>query len=779
MKKTPASCFFIPSLLVVSMMTAFSPIAQGTGRPVGPEPKAAIFFDNFDSFTAPPFPANGWWGDETEAAVQPGMQDPPGTPRSGANVLVFNTHDIPAGTLGMFTRTSTAAMDLSGYAGTPLELRFWMYHDSAYPASGDSVTVIMNTGGSILWAVVWGPYTRYRAGAAGWELCVVDISDYTCPTCTDVRFGFGYTSGQGNNIFIDDMGIYAGRPDLEYQYTIPRGDVCDAAGAGQNNGYMDPGETITRDFVLKNNGLEEATGIAATLTAATAGITVISANSDYPDIAAGETGTNLYHFSFRVGDEVPCGTVLDMNLHVTADGTREWDFPFVPMTGTPAIVYMESFDSMSGGPLPSPWSTEKITGQEWVVQDDPMFACSPNVSMRYPNNTALPADSWAYSPPLSLTAGTIYTLTLRQSSPDIMEVLGVYAGTLNNHADMTVQIMAEASVSGPGCELRKSSFTVPATGDYYLGFHARSLPGGVQMNVDDIVLFEQVCSPCLICPAISLSPSSLPFGILGQAYSETISASGGTAPYTFEITSGTIPKFLELDPATGALSGTPAYSGTYPITVTATDDAGCPADQSYSLVILEPPGAPVITNITDGDVCAQSGIVITFTPGSPATRHDLYRDGLLVQSGVASPAAHNPGNGLSHSYVVRAINTDDSCYSDSAAFFFADVNGKPSQPVITNITDPSLVTLGLVITYSAGSPAARHDLYKDGALAATGFMSGMIYTGTDNAIHDFSVAAVNGACATFSAPFSAEDKGSGIHPAPILPTWPRRHPLIP
>jgi N-acetylneuraminic acid mutarotase len=93
------------------------------------------------------------------------------------------------------------------------------------------------------------------------------------------------------------------------------------------------------------------------------------------------------------------------------------------------------------------------------------------------------------------------------------------------------------------------------------------------------------------CPPITLSPSSLPGGTLATAYSQTITATGGLAPYTFAVTAGALPPGLSLASATGVLSGTPALLGSYSFTVTATDSTGasgtlgCDGSQPYSIVI--------------------------------------------------------------------------------------------------------------------------------------------------------------------------------------------------
>ena len=96
-----------------------------------------------------------------------------------------------------------------------------------------------------------------------------------------------------------------------------------------------------------------------------------------------------------------------------------------------------------------------------------------------------------------------------------------------------------------------------------------------------------------VCPTITLSPPTLPGGSQGTAYSQQITAVGGTAPYTFAVTTGTLPAGITLS-AGGLLSGTPTASGTFPITITATDSATCTGVKAYSLVI----GAPTQVTVT-------------------------------------------------------------------------------------------------------------------------------------------------------------------------------------
>jgi len=98
-------------------------------------------------------------------------------------------------------------------------------------------------------------------------------------------------------------------------------------------------------------------------------------------------------------------------------------------------------------------------------------------------------------------------------------------------------------------------------------------------------------------PTITVAPASLPQGTQGTAYSQALSASGGTAPYAFAITAGALPAGLSLT-AGGTLAGTPTTNGSFTFTVTATDASAAPGPysgaRSYTLTIA----APAVTAVT-------------------------------------------------------------------------------------------------------------------------------------------------------------------------------------
>lgn len=91
-----------------------------------------------------------------------------------------------------------------------------------------------------------------------------------------------------------------------------------------------------------------------------------------------------------------------------------------------------------------------------------------------------------------------------------------------------------------------------------------------------------------VAPAIDISPRLLPAAMQGVSYSHTLVATGAqSGPYTFEISEGSLPAGLVLEPA-GVISGIPAVSGSFPLTITATSPDGLVGTASYTLK-AEPP----------------------------------------------------------------------------------------------------------------------------------------------------------------------------------------------
>lgn len=122
-------------------------------------------------------------------------------------------------------------------------------------------------------------------------------------------------------------------------------------------------------------------------------------------------------------------------------------------------------------------------------------------------------------------------------------------------------------------------------------------------------------------PPVTLSPTALPAGLVGAAYSQTITASGGSGDRTLTYTvSGTVPTGLALTPAspatnTLAISGTPTAAGSFSIHVSASDALNAPpATRDYTVTVNDVPAVnrpPVLDAI--GAKAVSEGNLLTFT----------------------------------------------------------------------------------------------------------------------------------------------------------------------
>lgn len=81
--------------------------------------------------------------------------------------------------------------------------------------------------------------------------------------------------------------------------------------------------------------------------------------------------------------------------------------------------------------------------------------------------------------------------------------------------------------------------------------------------------------------------ATLPDGVVDEAYSGTLSATGGASPYTYSVSSGALPTGLTLNASTGAVTGTPTVEDVFSVTVMVTDNSGNTDDSAESITISQ------------------------------------------------------------------------------------------------------------------------------------------------------------------------------------------------
>ena len=101
-------------------------------------------------------------------------------------------------------------------------------------------------------------------------------------------------------------------------------------------------------------------------------------------------------------------------------------------------------------------------------------------------------------------------------------------------------------------------------------------------------------------PGIAIStPAALPSGNVGFAYSQNLAATGGTPPYRWNLTSGSMPTGLALS-STGVITGVPTSSGSFQFTIQAADSLSVMASTRFTLTISASPVIAAVVNAASG-----------------------------------------------------------------------------------------------------------------------------------------------------------------------------------
>ena len=143
---------------------------------------------------------------------------------------------------------------------------------------------------------------------------------------------------------------------------------------------------------------------------------------------------------------------------------------------------------------------------------------------------------------------------------------------------------------------------------------------------------------------ISASGTALAAATAHTAYLATLSAIGGSSPYAWSVASGTLPPGVSLT-VTGTLSGTPTTPGTFPFTLTVTDNLKKSASANYQILVRPALSAdlqtlaPATAAQSYAAALSASGGTspYTWTLGGTATPAGL----ILSHSGVLSWKSHN------------------------------------------------------------------------------------------------------------------------------------------
>jgi hypothetical protein len=187
----------------------------------------------------------------------------------------------------------------------------------------------------------------------------------------------------------------------------------------------------------------------------------------------------------------------------------EWA-PFLLTTACSAtyVPYNENFDGVAAPTVPTCTKVEEFFDQyKWSTATG-IERSSPN-SLYHPFNFSSPFDDWFFTAALQLTAGRTYQLSFyfREQAAGYIDALEIKMGRYAQGDSMTsAPIYVNTNINNTTYQLATVTFTVPATGVYYLGLHSIFDYQSRGLSVDDFGINEM--TPDLFISNQSLSAAT-------------------------------------------------------------------------------------------------------------------------------------------------------------------------------------------------------------------------------------------------------------------------------
>jgi hypothetical protein len=192
-----------------------------------------------------------------------------------------------------------------------------------------------------------------------------------------------------------------------------------------------------------------------------------------------------------------------------------------------------------------------------------------------------------------------------------------------------------------------------------------------------------------VAAAPVITTASLPAGITGSAYSQTLVTTGGTAPLTFTVSVGSLPTGVSLGSSTGTISGTPSATCSCSFTIQVADANSVTGTKALSISVTAPSNNPVIsvTSLPNGTQNVFYSQLMAASQGTPPYTWSISAGSLPTGLSLGSSTgiiSGGPSAAGSYSFTVKVTDSATNFATQAFNSFAVVPAGGASQGIGTS-----------------------------------------------------------------------------------------------
>ena len=460
--------------------------------------------------------------------------------------------------------------------------------------------------------------------------------------------------------------------------------------AGTSNFKVTVTDSLSNSSTSSSLALVVNSATAPTITTST--LAVGQAQVPYGAVIAATGGTSPYTFSVSSGT-LPAGLTIAGSTGLisgtpTASGTVVVTFMVTDSVGGHSTATLAL--TISAAATPTITTSSLPVGQQQIAYSTVILASGGQTPYTFAVNAGSLPTGLAISASTGLISGTPTGSGTSNFSVQVTDHVGSqtaanFSLTLNA---APIPSITTSSLNNGQVGTSYTAFIVASGGTppYTFALGTGTLPAGVTLNTSAGVLFgtptaagtssfkivvtdnlgntgTSTAYSLLINPptAPTITTSSLAAAQAQVSYSQVIAASGGSTPYTFTISAGSLPAGLTMASGTGLISGTPTASGSFPMTFKVTDNVGSIGTANLTLAVSAAATPTISTSsLAGGQITVPYTAVISATGGHPLYTYAVTTGSLPAGLSLAASTGVISGTPTANGTTNFSITATDS-----------------------------------------------------------------------------------------------------------------------